>query len=139
MVAEYKANRTTPSAQLKYFHHITDKVAEANWNIERANVSPSDYLNISIRDGQKTLLNPTVKNVLMGHILYDVNEKCAQQKLAKQRLDFIDGNTNSYTKFLNDPKRLKETRELNELVASIAEVNSEVSEEKSRKKERKER
>ena len=139
MLAEYKANRTDPSVQQKFFHHITDKVAEANWNIEHADVSPSDYLGIAMRDDQLSLLNPTTKHVLMGHILYDVKGKGAQQKLAKRRLDFIDGNTNSYAKCLNDPKRLKETRELNELVASVAEVTAEAIKEKAKKKERKDK
>ena len=75
----------------------------------------------------------------MGHILYDVKGKGAQQKLAKRRLDFIDGNTNSYAKCLNDPRRLKETRELNELVASVAEVTAEAIKEKAKKKEHKDK
>ena len=80
-----------------------------------------------------------MKHVLMGHILYDVKGKGAQQKLAKRRLDFIDGNTNSYAKCLNDPRRLKETRELNELVASVAEVTAEAIKEKAKKKEHKDK
>ena len=38
------------------------------------------------------------------------------------RLYFFDGNTNYYSKCLNTPKRLKETRGLNKLVASVVEV-----------------
>ena len=64
---------------------------------------------------------------------------CWRAELAKHRLDLIDGNTNSYAKCLNDPKRMNSTRESNEVVASAANVTSEVSEEKARKKERKER
>ena len=80
-----------------------------------------------------------MKHVLMGHILYDVKGKGAQQKLAKQRLNFIDGNTNSYAKCLNDPRRLKETRELNELVASVVEVTADAIKEKAKKKEHKDK
>jgi len=54
----------------------------------------------------------------------------AQHKLAKHRLDFID--TNSYTKCLNDPKRLKETRQLIEHVASVAEASEETKERKEK-------
>ena len=69
----------------------------------------------------------------MGHILYDVKGKVAKQKIAMRRIDFIYGNTNSYAKCINGPKRLKENIELNELVASVAGVISEASEEKARK------
>ena len=55
------------------------------------------------------LLNPNVKIVPMGHILYDVKGKVAKQKIAMRRIDFIYGNTNSYAKCINGPKRLKET------------------------------
>ena len=65
-----------------------------NWNIEHANVAPSDYLKISISAYQQTLLSPTVKNVLVGHILYDVKGKGTQQKISIHRLDCVDGNTN---------------------------------------------
>ena len=53
------------------------------------------------------LFNTTVKNVLMGHILYNVKGKGAQQKVAKGCLDFVDENTYYYAKWLNGPKQLK--------------------------------
>ena len=61
------------------------------------------------------------------------------RKFAKIHLDFIDKNTNPYAKCLDGPKRLKETRELNELVALVAEDISEAINEKSRKKEHREK
>ena len=78
-----------------------------------------------------------MNNVLMGHILYDLKWRVAQQKIFKCRLDFVYRNTSINENFLNGPKRLKESRELNDLVASVAEVVSEVSEEKARKKKQK--
>ena len=59
--------------------------------------------------------------------MYDVKGKVAQQKISKRSLDFVGGNTNSYAKCINGPKRLKETIELNELVASVSKVVSEAS------------
>ena len=69
--------------------------------------------------------------MLMGNIMYDVKGKVAQQKISKRSLDFVGGNTNSYAKCINGPKRLKEAREINELVASVSEVISEESEGKA--------
>ena len=68
---------------------------------------------------------------MMDHILYNVKGKGVQQKIAKLRLGFFDRNTNSYAKCINGPKRLKEAREINELVASVSEVISEESEGKA--------
>ena len=70
----------------------------------------TQYLKIAISTDHQTLLNTTVKNVLMGHIFYGVKGKGAKQKIAKPRLDFVEGNTNYYAKCLNVPKWLKENR-----------------------------
>ena len=75
----------------------------------------------------------------MGHILRDVKGKGAQQKLSKRCLDFIGRSANSYAMCLNYLKRLKETRELNELVMSVTNVTTEVIKDKDKKKERKDK
>ena len=57
------------------------------------------------RDGLTIQYNR--KNVLMGHILYDVKGEGAQQKIAKRCLDFVENNTNCYASCLNGPKQLR--------------------------------
>jgi len=86
---------------------------------------------------QRTLLNPQYKHVLTGFILYDVKGSGAIQKIAKRRLDMISGNVASYSRVLNDAKRLKEVAEVNQLTSLCAEVSADIIQEKLRKKEKK--
>ena len=85
-------------------------------------------------DTQLTLLNPTQRDVLKGHMLYDVKGKGAITKIAKRRIDMIDGNVNSYSKVLNSPKRLRLIKEHNDLIAAVAEVSAEVEELKTHRR-----
>ena len=59
-------------------------------------------------------------------------------KIAKRRLDVIEGNVNRYYKLFNDPKRLKSINNFNQLCASVVEVSEEVEQRKVQRKERKE-
>lgn len=79
------------------------------------------------------LLKPSQKNAIAGFILYDCKGAGAKMKLAKRRLDMISGNVSSYSRLLNDAKRLEEIKELNQLASSIAMISSDVLEEKKRK------
>ena len=74
-------------------------------------------------DNQQNLLNLTQKDVLFGLISYDTKIEGSVQKIAKRRLDVIEGNVNSYSKLLNDPKRLKTIKDFNQICASVVEVS----------------
>ena len=73
-------------------------------------------------DAQRNLLNPTPKDVLLGFITHDVRGKGAVQKIAKRKIDLIEGNVNSYSRLLNNPKRLGAIKDHAQLVATVAEV-----------------
>ena len=126
ILAKYQENKTDISIQTEFFLHVTNYVTRKHWDIGHANVTPSGYLNIEISDNQRTLLNPTQKDFLLGFIAYDVRWKGSVHIIAKRRLDVIEGNLNSYSKFLNDPKRLKIINNFNQLCASVADVSEEV-------------
>ena len=64
-------------------------------------------------DNQWTLLNQTQKDVLFGFIAYDAKGKGAVQKIGNRKLDVIEGNVNSYSRLLNDPKILEIIRDFN--------------------------
>jgi hypothetical protein len=49
----------------------------------------------------------------------------------------ISGNVSSYSRCLNDAKRLREYAEVNQLAAAVAEVSADIEEEKQQKKKRK--
>jgi len=125
LMQEYRRDRTNVDCQKKFFTHMTNHAAQMTWN-STSSVGPSSYLDVEITDDQKELLCPSYKNVLMGYILYDVKGKGAKRKLAKRRLDVISGNVASYAKCLNDPKRLKQIQEVNQITATVAEVTADM-------------
>ena len=126
LLAKYRDNKTDISIQKEFFLHVTNYVAQKHWDIGHATVAPAGFLNIEISDNQQTLLNPTQKDVLFGFIAYDAKGKEAVQKIAKRRLYAIEGNVNSYSKFLNDPKILKITNNVKQLCASFTEMSEEI-------------
>ena len=103
-------------------------------NERRPNVKPSDFLNVEITDKQCEFLSPTAKDVLFGSMLHDTKGKGAVRKAAKRKLDFVDGSINSYSKLLNDTKRMEEMKQHLQLVATVAEVSEEQELQKERRK-----
>ena len=85
ILAKYQENKKNISIQKYFFLHVTNYVAQKNWDIGNANVTPSGYLNIQMSDNQRTLLNPTQKDVLFCFIDYDAKGKGSVQKIAKRR------------------------------------------------------
>ena len=90
-------------------------------------------------DVQRNLLNPTPKDVLLGFITYAVKGKGSFQKIAKRKIDFIEGNVNSYSRQVNNRKKLEAVKDHAQLVATVAEVSAEADDEKARKKLRREK
>ena len=74
---------------------------------------------------------------MFGFIAYDAKGKGAVQKIAKRRLDVIEGNVNSHSKLLNDPKRMGAMEDLNKLVSGVAQVSEENEQRKVQRKEKK--
>ena len=139
LLTKYKGDTEDKKVQKEFFHHITNHVSKQNWRIGHADVKASDYLDVEISEVQSNLLNPTPKDFLLGFITYDVKWKGAVQKIAKRKIDFIEGNVNSYSRLLNNPRRLESIKDHVELVATVAEVSAEADDEKARKKLRREK
>lgn len=138
LMQPYMLNKKDPEAQSKLFHHMTNYTAQMMWNANsKQRLEPSAYLDANISEDQRELLCPSYKNMLQGFIMYDVKGKGAQNKLAKRRLDMISGNVSSYSRCLNDPKRLKQIKEVNELAATVAEVTADIAQEKKNQKTKK--
>jgi len=130
LMLEHMKDKKNGDAQSKLFHHMTDYASQMMWNSSKKDVEPSAYLDASISDEQKELLRPSYKNTLQGFIMYDVKGKGAQNKLAKRRLDMTSGNVSSCSRCLNDPKHLKQIKEVNQLAATVAEVTADMDNEK---------
>ena len=71
---------------------------------------------------------------MFGFIDYDAKGKGAVHKIGNRKLDVIEGNVNSYSKLLNDPKILKIINDFNQLCTSVAEVSDEVEQRKVQRK-----
>ena len=85
-------------------------------------------------DVQRTLLNPTPKDVFLGFVIYDVRGKGEVQKISKRKINFIERNVNRYSRLINNTGRLKYIKDHIDLVAIISEVSSESKNYKSRDK-----
>jgi len=133
---KYVQDRSNRSYRDQLFSHLCNTVAQKNWDGDAGTLQPSSYLDVCISRDQKTLLNPSYKNVLRGFILYDCKGRGAQQKIAQRRLDMISGNISSYSRCLNDSKRLREVEELNGLTAAIANVSADVERERASKRQK---
>ena len=134
LLDEYKKNKKNCEVQKKFFDHICNHVAEKHWNIHHVAVQPSAALNVEVSTDQLFLLNPSYVQVVTGHAMYDAVGKGAIHKIAKRRLDIIDGNVGSYSRVLNNAERLKLYKETNGLAAALAEVSAEREEELKRKR-----
>jgi len=126
LLVNCKASRNDPSPQTKLFHHMTDFSAQSMWNSKQG-VEPSACLDVQIAEEQKELLAATHKNTLMGSIVCNAKGKGAKNKIAKQRVDMISGNVSSWSRRLNDAKRLKQLEEVTQLTATVAGVAAEAA------------
>jgi len=121
-------------AQKKLFDHMCNKACESEWNNDKGR-QPSAHINVEVSQVQQQMLNPSYKHVLMGFICYDVRGEGAKQKIAKRRINLVEGNVNSYSRCLNDPGRLASIKEMNQLAASVAEVTADQEKAAAERKE----
>jgi hypothetical protein len=120
--------------QQKLFDHMCNKACESEWDNENGRQLSSHIDDGWISKEQQQLVNPTAKNVLMGFIAYDVKGSGAQQKLAKRRLDWVNGNIASYSACLNDTRRLDHMKEMNQLIGQVAQVKADQEKEAEERK-----
>jgi hypothetical protein len=99
LLTEYQKDKTCKLRQAKFFNHITNLAARKH-SQQQTNtlLAPSPHYDVAMTVDQKQLLNPSWKDVVMGQIISESVGKCAIKKLAKRRIDAINGNINSYTK-----------------------------------------
>ena len=81
---------------------------------------------MEVTDEQKELLNPTSHYVQMGVILDQCVGKKAERKIARRRLDIVQGNVNSYARILNGAAQLDNIRTFTQLAASMSTFSVEI-------------
>ena len=86
---------------------------------------------------QRKLLNPSYRDVLIGEILDQSSGVKATKKLVKRRIEFVNGNVNSYARVLNGQAQMDAIKTYNDLTASLATYNAEKHRRDEKKKEEK--
>ncbi len=116
------------------FCHMTNYVARLHGWHTGGDLVPSPYLQVEIKADQIDLLNPTSRDVQMAAIIDQCMGSKATKKVAKRRIDMIEGNVNSYARILNGPQQLEQINVYNDLAASIAVLQKEKDELEARGK-----
>ena len=81
-----------------------------------------------------------MKDVLMGSIMKDTFGVGAKKKIATLRIDILAGNVKSYDRCLNSEAQLIELRDMNELAATLGEIQAHKDDAKeTRSEERKQK
>ena len=73
-----------------------------------------------------------MRDVILSSLEQDSFGENAKKKRARRRMCFIDGNTKSYSKWLNSDARMEKYTDHNELTGIVAEL---VLEKKKRRRE----
>ena len=85
--------------------------ARTEWRNGRRDVSY--YLDVEIRNDQKSLVNPTPLEYISGYIMkVDIGDR-ALKRLPQRRLNIIDGSISSYCSILDSPERLHMIKQAN--------------------------
>jgi len=132
IIEEYRCNKSCAISQMKLFQHMTNRVARDHWKSDRAApLQPSAWLDAVITCEQKALLAPTPADIARASIINETIGEGAKKKIAKRRINFIDGNITSYSRLLNSSEQLTSMQEINSLTAIIGEIRTEREHEKS--------
>jgi len=106
------------------FRHMCNFTAATHGYANDGDLTPSNYLDVHVSGEQRKLLNPSYRDVLIGEILDQSTGVKATKKLAKRRIEFVNGNVNSYARVLNGQAQMDAIKTYNDLAASLAILTS---------------
>ncbi len=95
------------------------------------------HLQVDNKANQINLFNPTSRDIQMAAIIDQCMGNKATKKVAKHRIDMIEGNVNSYARILNGPQQLEHIKTYNNLAALITVLQKEKGELEAQGKEEK--
>jgi hypothetical protein len=111
-----------------FFDHINNYVSRRHGAAQkvprrqRKDLAPAGYLDVEVTDTQLDYLNPPPNDVLVGSIMEDSIGENARKKIAKRRINFINGNVESYSRSLNNPRQLAYIEDANKLSATLSTI-----------------
>ena len=93
-------------------NHVTTEycVAANNKNGCFVDIELSSGLYVAMTEFQKSVLNPTYRDVVISNLISQSQGDRAKKKESKRMRDFVTGNVNSYSIILNDEKILKNSK-----------------------------
>ena len=112
-VKNHQDNYTDPMTQRMLFLHTTNHVATGHCvaakkeNGRFVYLEPSAGLDVAMKEFQTSVINPTVRDVVISDMISQSQGDRAKKKEAKRMRDFLTRNVNSYSRILNDEKSLK--------------------------------
>ena len=74
---------------------------------------------------QRSLLNPTTWDMIVSEIIDQEKGERARNKEAKRKRWFMTGNTNRYSRILNNKKSMKLFVDYNNIAVELAMLNAE--------------
>ena len=101
LVKNYQDNRSDPKTQQMMFLHMTNHVATEHCVAAKKNngrlvyLEPSAGLDVAITEFQRSVLNPTDRDVAIINLISQSQRDRAKKKESKQMRDFITRNVNS--------------------------------------------
>ena len=115
LIKDFQHKPGNPKAQGNILRHYTNYTATAHCitsAIENKNglivdLEPAAGLNVEASDIQRSLLNPTSRDVIVSDIIDKEKVGRAKNKEAKREQFFMTGNTNSYSILLNDENSME--------------------------------
>ena len=135
ILEKYTVSRHNVRSQKVFLNHITNFVAYTEASSD-GQLLPSAYLDLVVTTDQIALLKATCKDVVMGCILRDTLGPTAKKRIAKRRIDALDGNVGSYSRLLNSSARLEQIKQVNALAAAIAEISNDKENSRKEKKDK---
>ena len=129
LMKKYKDNHGNSKVPGKLFIHMTnfsasEHVANKNKLGRVVDLAPSSFLDVKVSNLQKTLLNPTARDVIIADIIDQPRGERAKKKEAKRKQCFMTGNIKSYSRIMNDEKGLEKIQDYNDTAVGLAMMNA---------------
>ena len=133
LIKELKQKPGDSKAQVNIFPHYTNHTATAHCvaseteknNCRLIDIEPTAGLNVEVSELQQILLNPTSRDMIVSDIIYQAKGKRENKKEAKRKQCFMTGNTNSYSRIINNNKSMELIVDYNDMAVGVAMSNTE--------------
>lgn len=111
--------------QEEYHSYLIQHVASQHVQQEGKPLIPSEYLGVEVSMDQRSLLQPSSRDVALGNALRTAFCDDAKKKIAQRKISFLTGNVASHSQLLNGDEQRQQHLDYLRLAASLGELNAE--------------